>query len=282
MVTPCSIQLGFKAFDLHELFPHFVARNLGYYQDLGLQISLRDTTFLPETEWPPNLFSTACGGALLSCLSGGDQRILVGAIRGPLFWFAGASGVTWDSLPGSRIASFPFLAPPHVFLRILLQERGLDPDRDLRLEPVRDDTARWGLLREGEVSAALLSSNVLPSSIKHEGFQILACLRDDLQLPTSGLALKTAPARPPSDLEERLREAYQRALRAIRQDHPGAVEVQEKWLPGMKPGYGKWMRSLFVAENAYDPEKLLLSLRKLAREMGRRGPDSVSGCFLSG
>ena len=40
-----TVQLGFKAFDAHELLCHFIAAKAGLYQRHRLQIELVDITF---------------------------------------------------------------------------------------------------------------------------------------------------------------------------------------------------------------------------------------------
>jgi len=58
------------------------------------------------------------------------------------------------------------MAPPAHFLRMIIKSVGLDPDRDLSIEAVRDDRARLGLLRSGDAVAAIISAAVLPAEMQ--------------------------------------------------------------------------------------------------------------------
>ena len=121
-------------------------------------------------------------------------------------------------LGGARIASYPPATPPTVFLRALLRRRGLDPDRDVRLEPCRDDAARLGLLRAGEVAGAVLSS-ALPPDL---GFPRVAFFGDELHVPTTGLALREEFLAHDRDTAAALVAALRRSLERT---HAGDPEV---------------------------------------------------------
>ena len=51
-----TVQLGFKAFDAHELLCHFIAAKAGLYQRHRLQIELVDITFAIDTDLPQDMF----------------------------------------------------------------------------------------------------------------------------------------------------------------------------------------------------------------------------------
>src|SRR5262245_4990544 len=103
-----ALQLGFKAFDFHELLCHFIAMRAGLYLQHGLQVSLVDTTFIPDDKLPSDLVHAACGAALAMWLRGAPYRVVCVAIDRPMFWLYGRSEYAGiDSLRGARIAGFP-------------------------------------------------------------------------------------------------------------------------------------------------------------------------------
>ena len=156
------IECGIKAFDIHELLCHFVAKRCGFYVAAGLDVRLVDTTFTPDERLPDaDFFQVACGAAFQSRTV--PFRIFLAAVTKPMFWlYAGARIAAVEQLAGKRIATYPALAPPYWFNRIALRNHGLDPDHDVEMLPARDDVARLGLLREGAVDAALISSAISP------------------------------------------------------------------------------------------------------------------------
>ena len=183
-----TIKCGIKAFDIHELLCHFVAQRGGFYTAAGLDVRLVDTTFTPDDRLPgADYFQVACGAALFS--RSVRFRVFLAAVTGPMFWLYGAAGTdSVEQLAGKRIATYPALAPPYWFNRIVLRNYGLDPDNDVELMPARDDTLRLGLLREGAVDAALISSAISPVAIQQLGLNTLTLLADEIKFVTSGIA----------------------------------------------------------------------------------------------
>ncbi|MDT8320506.1 MAG: hypothetical protein RQ826_08250 [Xanthomonadales bacterium] len=181
-----TVQLGFKAFDCHELLCHAVAQEAGLYAEQGLSVRLLDTTFTPDEALPADIFHAACGAALADFLQGRERRVVFVACERPMFWLFARPGIdTLSALNGARVASFPEVAPPAAFLRKLLSDESVAPD----LLPARDDVARLGLLRSGSVEAALFSAQYLPHQLEAIGLQELLFIGDRLRLPSTGLAV---------------------------------------------------------------------------------------------
>jgi ABC-type nitrate/sulfonate/bicarbonate transport system substrate-binding protein len=218
-----TLVLGFKAFDIHELLCHLVADRLGYYRDAGLQVSLRDVAFVPDDKLGPNTLLISCGSALLSRLRGFPFKVIFVATDRPLFWLYAPEGVTQlRQLEGKKVATFPPVAPPWHFLRLILRRRGLDPSRDLQLEVARDDAARLGLLKSGDVQAAVLSSTIAPPKVQRAGFSSLLFFGDELRVPTTGLAATDELIKTQPDLVRRAAGVLRRSLDAI---HGSPTEV---------------------------------------------------------
>ena len=210
-----TVECGIKAYDIHELLCHFVAVRRGFYAAEGLDVRLVDTSFIPDDRLPDaNFFQVACGAAFLS--RGVSFRIFLAAVTRPMFWLYGVAGInTVEQLAGKRIATYPSQAPPYWFNRIALRNHGLDPDTDVELKPARDDAIRLGLLREGAVDAALISSAVSPVTVTRTGLNMLTLLGDEVAFVTSGIATTEKIAQKDPALMEGLVGAYQRSLAVI-------------------------------------------------------------------
>src|SRR5204863_6149892 len=91
-------------------------------------------------------------------------------------------------LAGARVATYPAVAPPHYFHRAVLRIHGLDPDSDLTFAPARDDLIRLGMLREGDVQAAAISSAISPVTVRRLGLETLAFFGDEVKFVTTGIA----------------------------------------------------------------------------------------------
>lgn len=212
------VHLGFKAFDMHELLCHFVAREAGLYQRAGLEVRLLDTTFIPDERLPDRNFQVACGAALMSWLQGTSYRVVMTAVDRPMFWLYARPGIAGlQALTGERIAGFPVMAPPAHFLSAILSQQGLT-ENDLNVEAVRDDTARLGLLRSGEVAAAVISSAYIPGQVAAMGYQPLVFFGSCLRVPTTGLAVTERQLEQETDLVEKMVHVFRRSLELIHSD----------------------------------------------------------------
>lgn len=216
--------LGFRAYDIHELACHFVARHAGLYRHHGLQVRIADITFSRESELPPRMFHAACGAALTAWLSGSNVRVVFVAAERPMFWLHARSDVQeLADLDGKAVAGFPTGTPPALFLRSILQREALDPER-VFVEPARDDIARMGLLCDSAVSAALVSSAIPPQLLTANGFRELLCFGEELHVPTTGLAVAAAMLTTEPDLVATMCLCYEEAIRLIH-DEPGVLEA---------------------------------------------------------
>ncbi|MFQ5635777.1 MAG: hypothetical protein ACE5G3_10680 [Gammaproteobacteria bacterium] len=209
-----AVTLGFKAYDAHELACHFVARHAGLYERRGLRVRLVDTTFVPDAELPPCTFQAACAAALTGWLGGADMRVVFVAADRPMFWLHAGAGLRLTDLEGRRVAGYPAPAPPALMFREILRGRGVDPN-SVVLQPARDDIARLGLLADGSVDAALVSSAVSPRSKTIRGAGEVLCFGDEIRVPATGLAVSATTADTESGLVTAMCVCYREALELI-------------------------------------------------------------------
>jgi len=228
-----TVYLGFKAFDIHELGCHFVASHAGIYEAQGLRVRLIDTTFTTDEQLPPLSFQAACGSALAGWLKGAPFKVVFVATDHPMFWLHGRAGLTWDKLKGGTIAGFPSAAPPSHFLRHVLGKVGLDSASDVKVLSVRDDVARLGLLRSGDVDAAVVSSAVLPPQAESCGFSPMAFIGDVVRVPTTGLAVHASALREQTELVRSMCRAYRMALHVLHTDY-GLLSAALMRFPGFQ------------------------------------------------
>ena len=214
-----KIQLGFKAFDPHELLCHFIAVKAGLYKRENLQVELIDITFIADTELPLNIFQASCGAALSSALRGIPQQILFVATDKPMFWiYSSADIATISQLKNHKITTFPLIAPPHHLANIILKDAGLNIEKDLTLLTARDDIARFGLLKSGNVKAAVISSAIAPPKIEHMGFNKLCFFGDEIRIPTTGLGVDQCFLEKEPDLANAFVNVLRESLTLIHQD----------------------------------------------------------------
>ena len=277
-----TVKCGIKAFDIHELLCHFVARRCGYYESAGLDIRLLDTSFIPDDRLPgANYFQVACGAALLSRSE--RFRVFLAAVARPMFWLYGSAGTgAIEQLAGKRIATFPPPAPPYLFNRIVLRKYGLDPDKDVGLKPARDDAMRLGLLREGAVDAALISSAVSPVTIQRMGLNTLVMMGDELTVVTSGMATTQKIASEDPELVEELVNVYRQSL-AVIHDSPAVIHSILEDVMRISHEDAVKTRKLispcYTPDGHVDAESLQAGLADLNAELGDDAAISAEGVY---
>lgn len=214
-----TIKLGFKAFDPHELLCHFVAFEAGLYQRENLNIELIDITFIADTELPLDVFQVSCGAALTSALKGIPQRVLFVATDKPMFWIYGGPAVeSLEELIDSKIATFPMIAPPYHLANMILNKSDINVAAEVILLQARDDAARYGLLKSGNVDAAVISSAIAPAKIEQAGFNKLCFFGDEINIPTTGLAVDKSHLDKEPELAKSLASVLREGLSLIHND----------------------------------------------------------------
>jgi NitT/TauT family transport system substrate-binding protein len=223
-----EVLCGIKAFDVHELFPHFLAKRLGFYADEGLTCRVIDITFTPDDKLPTeSYFQVACGAAYLGRREGFPFKVILAAATRPMFWLHAQPEIeSIEQLRGKRVATYPAVAPPHYFHRVLLRKHGVDPDADLEeFRWCRDDIIRLGLMREGDMDAALISSATSPARVRRLGLRTLALAGDEVRFVTTGVATLEPIVERQPDVIAAVVRAHLRGLRAIHERPDEATEA---------------------------------------------------------
>jgi ABC-type nitrate/sulfonate/bicarbonate transport system substrate-binding protein len=267
-----DVECGIKAHDVHELYCHFLAERLGYYADEGLRVRVIDVTFTPDEKLPQrSYFQVACGAAYLGRREGFPFKVVLAAATRPMFWLHARPEIeTIEELRGKRVATYPPVAPPHWFNRVLLRKHGIDPDHDLEFWPCRDDIIRLGLLRGGDVDAALLSSATSPVAVQRLGFRTLAHSGDEVRFVTTGVATFESIITEERPLVDAVVRSHRRALQAIHEQPDEAVAVLAEQLresDEVARETFELLRHCFTTDGVAEPAVLESALSDLGGEL---------------
>lgn len=222
-----AVECGIKAFDIHELLCHFIAKRLGYYEEVGLDVRVIDATFIADENLPEsNYFQVACGAAYLGRRDEFPFKVALAATTKPMFWLHAQAGIEKiEDLKGKRVATYPPIAPPHWFNRAAIRKNGLDPDLDLDLRPSRDDIIRLGMLRNGDIDAAVISSAISPLTVQQSGLNTLTLLGDEVTFVTTGIATTEKIMREQPELVSALITAFQKSLNTIHESADKVIPI---------------------------------------------------------
>ncbi|MBI4445070.1 MAG: ABC transporter substrate-binding protein [Acidobacteria bacterium] len=274
------LQLGFKAYDPHELLPHFVARNLGYYRDFGLSYRLRDITHLDENDLPEDLISFACGSALMGALKESGRKIVLVSTIHPMFWLYGHGVSELFDLVGKQVAGYPVNAPPSYFLKMILRQSGIEP-AEIEIEPARDDLARLGLLKAGEVAAAVISSAFPPMTLTKLGFKKLLFFGDVLRIPSAGLAVSEILIYKYPEIIRKIIDIFRISLKTIRQSpaHVNPMIAELLHPSNLEEIDCESIRNCFTDEGRIDPAVVQNFIELLSREMQLKRTPALEKIF---
>ncbi len=253
-----TVQVGFKAFDPHELLCHFIAINAGLYKRENIDVELIDISFVADTELPSHVCQVSCGAALGSALRGIPQRILFVATDKPMFWIYSNDKIkSLGELAGSKIATFPAIAPPYHLANIILKKSGINLERDVVLLSARDDVARFGLLANGHVDAAVISSIIAPAKIEQTGKNLLCFFGDKIRIPTTGLAVDQSYLEKETELIKTLVNILKHSLSIIHQDPDAVARVLKECFnvdDSIKMETAELLQNYYTHEGRTSPE----------------------------
>jgi NitT/TauT family transport system substrate-binding protein len=271
-----ELDFAYVGLGVHEEVVYSVAADLGYYADEGVRVAIRD-----GVRWDDDRLRRAAvvglGRTLLiRLLAGTPWTMLCVNTERPLFWFmARAEFSDLSELRGRRVAMHPALVAPGCFARIVLRGRGLDPDADIEAVPMfpGDYSDHIRLLKRGELDAAVIGSTWSPEQLEaEEGLRLLRFFGDELQIPTTGVAVDPGVVALDDPRVEGLVRANLRALAALLDDPALGTEHVGRLLPGADDAtardfYDRYVGSRFKADGQPDPEVVARALSLVAEEL---------------
>jgi len=271
-----DVDFAYVGLGVHEEVVYSIADELGYYADEGVHVAIRD-----GVRWDDDRLRRAAvvglGRTLLiRLLAGTPWTMLCVNTERPLFWFmARAEFADLSELRGRRVAMHPALVAPGCFARIVLRGRGLDPDADVEAVPMfpGDYSEHIRLLKSGDLDAAVIGSTWSPQQLEaEEGLRLLLFFGDELQIPTTGVAVDPGVLALDDPRVEGLVRANLRALVTMLDDPALGAEHVGRLLPAADAAtardfYDRYVGSRFKADGQPDPQVVARALPLVAEEL---------------
>jgi ABC-type nitrate/sulfonate/bicarbonate transport system substrate-binding protein len=271
-----EVDFAYVGLGVHEEVVYSVADALGYYADEGVTVAIRD-----GVRWDDERLRRAAvvglGRTLLIRLRAGTPwTMLCVNTERPLFWFMARPEFSdLSDLRGRRVAMHPRLVAPGTFARIILRGRGLDPDADIEAVEMfpGDYSEHIRLLKSGELDAAVIGSTQSPEQLEaEEGLRLLLFFGDELQIPTTGVAVDPSVLALDDPRVKGLVRANLRALATMLDDPALGAEHVGRLLPAAddttaRNFYDRYVGSRFKADGQPDPEVVARALALVAEEL---------------
>lgn len=271
-----ELDFAYVGLGVHEEVVYSVAAELGLYADEGVEVAIRDGVRWDDERLRQAAVVGLGRTLLIRLLAGTPWTMLCVNTERPLFWFvARPEFADVAELRGRRVAMHPRLVAPGTFARIILRGRGLDPDADV--EAVEMFPGDYGehirMLKSGELDAAVIGSTWSPQQLEaEEGLRLLLFFGDDLQIPTTGVAVDPGVLALDDPRVEGLVRANLRALATLLDDPALGAEHVRRLLPAADAAtardfYDRYVGSRFKASGLPDSEVVARALSLVAEEL---------------
>ena len=209
----------------------FIAKDRGFYLKQGAEVEL--------IQMRPNIAVAALlsgdidyieliGSAIRSAARGLPIRAISTSNKSPFFSVIAQNKFkSVKDLKGATIGIASIGGTNHISTRLTLKEFGLDPEKDVKLIAIGDEKLIYDAFKIGRTDAVVLAP---PYSIqlKREGFPILANTAQYVTIPFSGLGTTLDRIKSNRAQIKKLLKAEIEALRYLRDNPAGTVEVIRK------------------------------------------------------
>ena len=209
----------------------FIAKDRGLYAKNGLNAELvqaRPAVNIAALVSGDADFAEVLGSAIRSAARGIPVRAVSTSIRAPLFSLAVHPDIkNIKDLKGRTIGVASVGGTNQISTRLLLQHYGIDPDREVKMLAIGEEKFMAEALRVRHVDAVMVAP---PFSIilKREGFPLLAHATKVVSIPSTGLSATVDKIRQNRSQVKRALRAEVEALRYLRDNPAGSVEVIRK------------------------------------------------------
>jgi NitT/TauT family transport system substrate-binding protein len=271
-----ELDFAYVGLGVHEEVVYSVADELGYYADEGLSVAIRDGVRWDDERLRQAAVVGLGRTLLIRLLAGTSWTMLCVNTERPLFWFmARADFSDVSELRGRKVAMHPRLVAPGTFARIILRGRGLDPDHDIAAVEMfpGDYSEHIRMLKSGELDAAVIGSTWSPEQLEaEEGLRLLLFFGDELQIPTTGVAVDPSVLALEDPRVKGLVRANLRALATMLDDPALGAEHVAQLLPAADDAaardfYDRYVGSRFKPNGQPDAEVVAKALPLVAEEL---------------
>jgi len=209
----------------------FIAKDRGFYANNGLNaelVQVRPSVAIAAIVSGGADFAEVLGSAIRSAARGIPVRAVSTSIRAPFFSLVVHPDIkSVKDLKTRTIGVTSVGGTNQISTRLLLQHFGIDPDRDVKMLAIGEEKFMAEALKVRHVDAVMVAP---PFSIvlKREGFPLLAHTAQIVSIPFVGLSTTVEKLRQNRSQVKKALRAEMEALRYLRENPAGSVEVIRK------------------------------------------------------
>lgn len=209
----------------------FIANDRGFYKANGLEpelIQVRPPVAIAALLSGSVDYIELFGSTVRFAAQGAPIRAVSMAIGAPFFSLAARPEFkSVKDLKGGIIGVTAIGGTNYVSTRMLLEHYGLDPDRDVKLLAIGDHNSLFQALKIGRVQAVTINP---PFSVllRRDGFPLLANAANVVSFPFAGLGTTVKKLNETQSQVRKVLKAEAEALRYIRNNPEGTIELISK------------------------------------------------------
>jgi ABC-type nitrate/sulfonate/bicarbonate transport system substrate-binding protein len=135
-----------------------------------------------------------------------------------------------EKLKGKKIAISRFGGAAHYAVGMVLMKMGIDPDKEVQMLQIGDESLRLGALRQGSVEATVLTP---PSNLtaRNLGFRVLTSLHDaGVQYSFDHLLATREFASKNKDVVQRFLRGFLHGMAYMKKNKKESVDILRRWM----------------------------------------------------
>ena len=216
-----------------SFLPFQIATEKRFYEKYDLSVKpvlMRAQAAIPALVSGDVDYDTHFGSLVRGAVSGLPLRVIFSTAEKQMFSLAVQPEIkTVENLKGKAIAISSFGGTQHLVTAATLRAVGIDPDRDVKMINVGNETIRVEHLRSKQIQAAMINPPI-SVMMKKEGFRLLLHAADYVDLPLTGLGATTKKLKENPEQVKRVLRALNESLQFIRSNRKETIAIFARWL----------------------------------------------------
>jgi NitT/TauT family transport system substrate-binding protein len=209
-----------------------VAVNKGFFKEEGLDPEIIRMNFNVAMSALINGevdYTMIFGSVVRAAIRGIPVKVVAVLIDSPPYTIISRPEIkSVKALAGRRLGIGVYGSTNDVVARMMLEQSGINPDKDVRITAFGFDSARLAALREGLVDAALIAPPA-DAQGRRAGFNVIARASDFFRFPHIGLGTSNRVIKEKGQELKKVMKALLKANRFIRDQRDESIKVLMDW-----------------------------------------------------
>jgi ABC-type nitrate/sulfonate/bicarbonate transport system substrate-binding protein len=209
-----------------------VAVNKGFFKEEGLDPEIIRMNFNVAMSALINGevdYTMIFGSVVRAAIRGIPVKVVAVLIDSPPYTIISRPEIkSIKALAGRRLGIGVYGSTNDVVARMMLEQSGINPDKDVRIAAFGFDSARLAALREGLVDAALIAPPA-DAQGRRAGFNVIGRASDFFRFPHIGLGTSNRVIKDKGQELKKVMKALLKANRFVREHRDESIKLLMQW-----------------------------------------------------